>query len=61
MTSSIEPLFQTARLRVRRWIAQDLQALEDVYGDRDAMRWVGDGEPLTRAQCEEWLQVAQAN
>ena len=61
MTSSIEPLFQTARLRVRRWIAQDLQALEDVYGDRDAMRWVGDGEPLSRLQCEEWLQVTDAN
>jgi hypothetical protein len=34
--------FESARLRGRRWIPQDLQALEAVYGDRAAMRWVGD-------------------
>lgn len=54
-------LFESARLRGRRWIPQDLQALEAVYGDRAAMRWVGDGKPLTRQQCEEWLQVTEAN
>jgi len=58
----MEPaLFESARLRGRRWMPRDLQVLEDMYGDRAAMRWVGDGEPLTRAQCEEWLQVTQAN
>jgi len=58
----MEPaLFESARLRGRRWMPRDLQVLEDVYGDRAAMRWVGDGEPLTRAQCEEWLQVTEAN
>ena len=25
------------------------------------MRWVGDGQPITRKQCEEWLKVTQAN
>ncbi len=30
-----------------------------VYGDADAVRWVGDGEPLSRARCEEWFAVTQ--
>lgn len=54
-------LFETARLRCRRWLATDLDALAEVYGDAEAMRWVGDGEPLSRAGCEEWLEVTARN
>ena len=25
------------------------------------MRWVGDGQPITQAACEQWLAVTQAN
>jgi RimJ/RimL family protein N-acetyltransferase len=25
------------------------------------MRWVGDGQPITRKECEEWFKVTQAN
>ena len=32
-----------------------------VYSDPAAMRWVGDGEPITRIQCEEWFKVTEAN
>lgn len=55
------PLFETRRLRCRRWIAEDIAPLIAVYGDADAMRWVGDGKPLVRAQCEAWLQVTANN
>ncbi len=54
-------LFETARLRCRRWLATDIDALAEVYGDAEAMRWVGDGEPLSRAGCEEWLEVTARN
>lgn len=54
-------LFETARLRCRRWIDSDLAALLAVYGDADAMRWVGDGQPLSRAGCEAWLDVTTSN
>lgn len=39
----------------------DHQPLLAVYGDAEAMRWVGDGEPLSLAGCEEWLVVTANN
>jgi len=54
-------VFETPRLRCRRWAPEDLVALMAVYGDRDAMRWVGDGEPLTHDECERWLDVTARN
>ena len=32
-----------------------------VYGDADAMRWVGDGSPITLSECEEWVRVTGRN
>jgi RimJ/RimL family protein N-acetyltransferase len=32
-----------------------------VYGDADAMKWVGDGNPLTETACQEWLNVTNRN
>lgn len=55
------PMFETARLRVRHLTDDDVAELSAVYGDAEAMRWVGDGQALTRAQCEEWLQVTRRN
>lgn len=54
-------MFQTARLQVRWWMDEDVADLLAVYGDAEAMRWVGDGQPLQRAQCEEWLCVTRRN
>jgi len=36
-------------------------ALEAVYGDAAAMRWVDDGQPITRAACERWVEVTRNN
>jgi RimJ/RimL family protein N-acetyltransferase len=54
-------MFQTARLQVRWWVDEDVADLLAVYGDAEAMRWVGDGQPLPLAQCEEWLRVTRRN
>ena len=54
-------LFETPRLQVRRLEDTDLDALLDVYGDARAMRWVGDGRPLDRGGCTEWLAVTRRN
>lgn len=54
-------MFQTKRLAIRRWQDADLSILAEVYGDADAMRWVGDGQPLTEADCSRWLAVTRAN
>ena len=32
-----------------------------VYGDADAMRWVGDGKPLDRDACRRWIDVTARN
>jgi RimJ/RimL family protein N-acetyltransferase len=54
-------IFQSERLICRRWIPEDLEPLLVVYSDPEAMRWVGEGEPITRSQCEDWLKVTEAN
>jgi RimJ/RimL family protein N-acetyltransferase len=54
-------IFETRRLRCRRWRAEDLEELYAVYSDPKVVRWVGDGVPITRNQCQEWLGVTQRN
>jgi [ribosomal protein S5]-alanine N-acetyltransferase len=56
-----DTVFTTPRLNVRRWRRADIDDLFGVYADAQAMRWVGDGRPITPAQCEQWLQVTRAN
>lgn len=56
-----DTVFETPRLRVRRWRAQDAADLLRVYGDAPAMRFVGDGQALTAAQCQQWLFVTERN
>lgn len=56
-----EPEFRTERLRVRRWRDADLPALLAVYGDAEAMRWVGDGRAITHEECVQWLDVTRSN
>jgi RimJ/RimL family protein N-acetyltransferase len=54
-------VFTTARLAVRCWRHSDLDAIFAVYGDAEAMRWVGDGQVITMPECERWLEVTLAN
>jgi RimJ/RimL family protein N-acetyltransferase len=56
-----EPLFETARLACRKWRTTDVDALFEVYGDPVGARWVDDGSPITRAECEAWLEVTARN
>lgn len=56
-----DQVFVTERLRARRWRDWDLAALLAVYGDADAMRWVGDGSPLSEDEARRWLVVTRNN
>ncbi len=56
-----ETEFETERLLVRRWRDSDLSALLTVYGDAEAMRWVGDGRAITHEECVQWLAVTRGN
>jgi RimJ/RimL family protein N-acetyltransferase len=54
-------LFETPRLIGRHLCMDDVDALYAVYGDPKAMRWVGDGEPLARQHCIDWVEVTEGN
>ncbi|MFN0182496.1 MAG: GNAT family N-acetyltransferase [Aquabacterium sp.] len=56
-----DTVFETSRLQARRLHAGDVDALVQVYGDADAMRFVGDGQPLPRSACERWVGVTLEN
>jgi RimJ/RimL family protein N-acetyltransferase len=54
-------IFETRRLTGRHIDSADLEAMQLVYGDADAMRWVGDGTAITPAGCARWLEVTLEN
>jgi DNA-3-methyladenine glycosylase II len=54
-------VFLSPRLRCRHWRPDDLTVILEVYGDADAMRWVGDGSPLLPGEARRWLDVTAAN
>lgn len=54
-------VFESPRLRGRHWVAGDRAALLEVYGDADAMRWVGDGTVLSEADADRWFDVTARN
>ena len=54
-------LFRTERLRVRRLGPGDVEALLEVYGDPEVVRYVDDGQPLTREEAERWVEVTRGN
>lgn len=56
-----ESEFETERLLVRRWRDSDLPALLAVYGNAEAMRWVGDSRAITHEECVQWLAVTRSN
>jgi hypothetical protein len=56
-----DTIFDTARLRARRLQPGDLDAMSAVYGDADAMRWVGDGTPIGWDDCVKWLELTAAS
>ena len=56
-----EFVFGTPRLRARKIEQADVDAMLSVYGDREVVRWVGDGEPFDRALCEKWIDITHTD
>ena len=54
-------IFHTDRVACRRWLPEDFDALNRVYGDANAMRWVGEGVAITPERCKKWLEVTENN
>lgn len=51
-TASAPVSIETPRLALRKISVADAAAMFAVYGDAEGMLWVGDGKPLTFADCE---------
>jgi RimJ/RimL family protein N-acetyltransferase len=54
-------IFETIRLLCRRLTLDDFEAMLEVYGDADAMRYVGDGSVLTQEEARKWIEVTENN
>jgi len=45
----------------RRLVPSDAAAMTTIYGDRETVRYVGDGEPLDEETCQHWIEVTDRN
>lgn len=59
--NSTSIIFETSRLIIRRFTADDLMGLYAICSDREVMKYVGNSEPLTLEQVKEWLVVTETN
>lgn len=53
--------FETARLRFRTFLSEDLDRLAAINADVETSRYVGDGEPLSRDQTRQWIENSREN
>jgi RimJ/RimL family protein N-acetyltransferase len=60
-TADAPTVFLSPRLRCRHWVAADRAAIVAIYGDAEAMRYVGDGTPMPEADADRWLDVTARN
>ena len=54
-------MFETERMIVRHFEADDLDAIDAITGDAEVSRYVGDGTPLPRSEAARWIGVSQNN
>lgn len=54
-------VFVTARLQAERFGPADADVFYAVYRDPEAMRYVGDGQSITREACDRWITVTLEN
>jgi [ribosomal protein S5]-alanine N-acetyltransferase len=55
-------MFVTARLQVRQLLEADIPIMQQVYGDLETMRYVGDGKStLDLEQCRGWYEITLNN
>lgn len=54
-------VFETDRLRVRRWRRSDADSIQAIYSDPDVVRWIDDGNPISLEETESWLAITASN
>jgi ribosomal-protein-alanine N-acetyltransferase len=59
--STPNPFFETPRLLFRPFAESDLGALAALVSDRDVVRYVSDGQPLSRDDTSKWITASRRN
>ncbi|WP_298819108.1 GNAT family N-acetyltransferase [uncultured Roseibium sp.] len=54
-------VFETVRIKVRKWRLSDFDTLLAVYGNPDVCRYIDDGSPLSPDEARAWLSVTENN
>ena len=54
-------VLETDRLIIRYLQPEDLDEFYKICGDPEIMRYVGDGQPISREQTQRWLEKSQEN
>ena len=54
-------ILETERLTLRHLQPDDLDEFYEICGDPEIMRYVGDGQPLSREQTQNWIIKSQEN
>jgi ribosomal-protein-alanine N-acetyltransferase len=54
-------IVETERLMLRHLRSEDLDEFYKICGDPEIMRYVGDGQPLSREQTRRWIEKSQEN
>jgi RimJ/RimL family protein N-acetyltransferase len=54
-------ILETERLIIRHLRADDLDSFYEICCDPEVMKYVGDGQPLSREQVQRWIQKSQEN
>ena len=54
-------VFETARLRVRRLQPLDLEEFHAVCSDPEVVRFMGDGQPVSRESTQKWIERSLRN
>ncbi len=59
--NTIMTVFETERLALRYLRRDDLEDFLELVSDPEIIRYMDDGQPLTREQTERWIEVSLAN
>lgn len=54
-------ILETERLILRHLRPDDLDEFYEICGDPEIMRYVGDGQPLSREQTRHWIEKSREN
>lgn len=54
-------IVETDRLIIRYLQSEDLDEFYEICGDPEIMRYVGDGQPLSKEQTQRWIEKSQEN